>query len=125
VLVEDRVCFGSPAAVKALAEFPHTATCQADANGRVRPGADVQLLFVTYLMLPKRTKSHLAAQLGRFVQQYGRKATKGWDPNDRGYDRKLEEKIKRLSPEDLSDLLSGEDVKPVQPHSKATKETDN
>lgn len=76
-------------------------------------------------MLPKRTKSHLAAQLGRFVQQYGRKATKGWDPNDRSYDRKLEEKIKRLSPEDLSDLLSDEDVEPVQPHSKPTRATDN
>jgi hypothetical protein len=76
-------------------------------------------------MLPKRTKSLLAAQLGRFVQQYGRKATKGWAPNDRSYDRKLEEKIKRLSPEDLSELLSGEDVEPVQPHAKPTKETDN
>jgi hypothetical protein len=83
------------------------------------------LVCHNYLMLPKRTKSHLAAQLGRFVQQYGRKATKGWDPNDRSYDRKLEENIKRLSPEDLSDLLSGEDVEPVQPHSKPTKETDN
>ena len=73
-------------------------------------------------MLAKRTKSLLAAQLGRFVQQYGRKATKGWDPNDRGYDRKLEEKIKRLSPEDLSDLLTGEDVEPVQPNSKPMRE---
>jgi hypothetical protein len=73
-------------------------------------------------MLPKRTKTLLAAQLGRFVQQYGRKATKGWDPNDRGYDRKLEGKIKRLSPEDLSDLLSGEDVEPAQPHLKPPKE---
>jgi hypothetical protein len=76
-------------------------------------------------MLPKRTKSLLAAQVGRFVQQYGRKATKGWDPNDRSYDRKLEEKIKRLSPEDLSELLSGEDVEPVQPHAKPMKDTDN
>ena len=73
-------------------------------------------------MLPKRTKSLLAAQLGRFVQQYERKAAKGWDPNDRGYDRKLEEKIKRLSPEVLSDLLSGENDEPVQPHSKPSKE---
>ena len=73
-------------------------------------------------MLPERTKSILAAQLGRFVQQYGRKAHKGWDPNDRVYDRKLEEKIKRLSPEDLSDLLSGEDVESVQTHSKPGKE---
>lgn len=76
-------------------------------------------------MLSNRTKTHLAAQLGRFVQQYGRKAAKGRDPNDRGYDRKLEEKIKRLSPEDLSDLLSAEDLEPVEPHSKLTKETDN
>lgn len=73
-------------------------------------------------MLAKRTKSLLAAQLGRFVQQYGRKSTKGWDPNDRGYDRKLEEKIKRLSPEDLSELLSGDDVDPVQRHSKPPNE---
>ena len=73
-------------------------------------------------MLPKRTTSLLAAQLGRFVQQYGRKATKGWDPNDRSYDRKLEEKMKRLSPEDLSDLLSGEDIEPVQLNAKPTKE---
>jgi len=76
-------------------------------------------------MLPKRTKSLLSAQLGRFVQQYGRKTTKGSDPNDRSYDRKLEEKIKRLSPEDLSELMSGEDVEPVQPHVKSTKDTDN
>ena len=47
---------------------------------------------------------------------------KGWDPNDRSYDRKLEEKMKRLSPEDLSDLLSGEDIEPVQHHAKPTKE---
>lgn len=73
-------------------------------------------------MLPERTKSILAAQLGRFVQQYGRKAHKGWDPNDRVYDRKLEEKIKRLSPEDLSDLLSGDDAEPVRSRSKPDKE---
>jgi hypothetical protein len=60
-------------------------------------------------MLPKRTKASLAAKLGRFVQQYGRKAQKGWDPNDRSYDRKLEAKMKKLSPEELSDLLSGEE----------------
>jgi hypothetical protein len=64
-------------------------------------------------MLPKRIKPKLAAELGRFVQQYARKAHKHWDPNDRNYDRKLEEKMKRLSPEDLSDLLSGEDIEPV------------
>jgi len=64
-------------------------------------------------MLPKRTKSKLAAELGRFVHQYARKAHKNWDPNDRSYDRKLEEKMKRLSPEDLSELLSGDDIEPT------------
>jgi hypothetical protein len=64
-------------------------------------------------MLPKRTKSQLAAELGRFVQQYARKAHKNWDPNDRSYDRKLEEKMKRLTPEDLSELLSGDDIEPM------------
>jgi len=33
--------------------------------------------------------------------------------------------MKRLSPEDLSELLSGDDVEPIQPHAKPTKETDN
>jgi len=64
-------------------------------------------------MLPKRTKSQLAAELGRFVQQYARKAHKNWDPNDRSYDRNLEEKMKRLSPEDLSELLSADDIEPI------------
>lgn len=72
-------------------------------------------------MLPKRTKSQLAAELGRFVQQYARKAHKHWDPNDRSYDRKLEEKMKRLSPEELSSMLSGEDIEPVAHHSKPVK----
>ncbi|NHZ79798.1 hypothetical protein F2P44_10995 [Massilia sp. CCM 8695] len=73
-------------------------------------------------MLPKRTKSRLAGELGRFVQQYARKAHKQRDPNDRKYDRKLEEKMKRLSSEELSEMLSGEGVEPVAPHSKPPKE---
>jgi hypothetical protein len=72
-------------------------------------------------MLPKRTKFQLAAELGRFVQQYARKAHKNLDPNDRRYDRKLEDKMKRISPEELSGLLSGEDIEPVEPHSKPMK----
>jgi hypothetical protein len=43
---------------------------------------------------------------------------KCWDPNDPDYDRKLEEKIMRLSPEELLDLISGENVEPVHPQSK-------
>ncbi|NIA00173.1 hypothetical protein F2P46_31350 [Massilia sp. CCM 8734] len=58
---------------------------------------------------PTRKASQLAGELGRFVQQYARKAPKGKEANDRRYDRKLEEKVKRLSPLDLSELLSGEE----------------
>jgi hypothetical protein len=69
-------------------------------------------------MTTRRTQSKLAGQLGRFVQQYARRAQKGWDPNDRNYDRKIEAKLKRLSPEELSELLSGEDVPVIEPRHK-------
>jgi hypothetical protein len=57
-------------------------------------------------MAGKRSKTKLAGELSRFMQQYARKAQKGWDPNDRTYDRKLEQKMKQLKPEELSELLS-------------------
>ena len=42
-----------------------------------------------------------------FAKQYARKKPKnGGDPNDRNYDRKLEEKIKRMKPEELAELLN-------------------
>jgi hypothetical protein len=62
-------------------------------------------------MTTKRTKSRLAGELGRFVQQYARKAQAS-DPNDRQYDRKFERKMKRLSPPELSDLLSQDEQEP-------------
>ena len=44
-------------------------------------------------------------ELSRFVRQYARKAQKGHEPNDRQYDRKLEERIKKMTPEALDALL--------------------
>jgi hypothetical protein len=41
----------------------------------------------------------------RFVEQYGRKAQKGIEPNDRTYDRKVEKTVKRMKPERLDELL--------------------
>jgi hypothetical protein len=46
-----------------------------------------------------------AARVGYFVQQYGRKAHKGNDPNDRSYDRKVERAVKRMKPGKLDELL--------------------
>jgi len=39
------------------------------------------------------------------VRQYARKAQKRQEPNDRDYDRKLEERVKRMAPEELDALL--------------------
>ena len=45
-----------------------------------------------------------------FAKRYARKRPKnGGDPNDRVYDRKLEEKIKRMKPEELAEILSDEE----------------
>ncbi|MGN7985574.1 hypothetical protein [Burkholderia sp. 22313] len=65
-------------------------------------------------MTTNRTKTRLAGELSCFVRQYARK-TQASEPNDRLYDRKLEKKMKRLSPSELSDLLSQDEQEPVEP----------
>lgn len=50
----------------------------------------------------------LRKNMGTFLRQYQRKAHRGYDPNDRNYDRKVEQEVKRLPPEELSRLMSGE-----------------
>ncbi len=47
----------------------------------------------------------LAGAVSKFVQQYARKAYPNHDPNDRTYDRNLEQKIRRMKPEVLDALL--------------------
>ena len=59
-------------------------------------------------MTASRKKMRLAGELGCFAQKYARKAHAGHDPNDRGYDRRVESAMRRLRPEELSALLSGE-----------------
>ena len=52
-------------------------------------------------------KERVRRQIGGFMRQYQRKANRGggMDPNDRGYDRKIESQIKRMRPEELDELL--------------------
>jgi hypothetical protein len=59
--------------------------------------------------LSKKKKEALARQMGDFLQQYQRKAQKGREPNDRLYDRGIEQIIRKLKPEELDVLLNGED----------------
>ena len=54
-------------------------------------------------------RQRLQNQIAVFVRQYERKSSPGYDPNDRGYDRNVERRVKRMKPEDLDDLLHGEE----------------
>ncbi len=47
-------------------------------------------------------------EIGEFLRRYGRKKQKNWDPNDRTYDRRMEERIKHMDPEELDRLMRGE-----------------
>jgi hypothetical protein len=46
-----------------------------------------------------------SAELSEFIQQYGRRAQKGIEPNDRGYSREFETVVKRMKPAELDRLL--------------------
>lgn len=47
--------------------------------------------------------------LRQFMREYGRKAQKGQEPNDRGYSRDAEKRVKRMKPEELDKLLRDDD----------------
>ncbi|WP_156434655.1 hypothetical protein [Bradyrhizobium lablabi] len=55
-----------------------------------------------------RKRALQAATVSVFLQQYGRKAQRGVEPNDRRYSRDVEKALKRLKPEEF-DLLIRED----------------
>jgi uncharacterized protein YaaW (UPF0174 family) len=50
-------------------------------------------------------RARQAAQLATFVQRYARKARRTGDPNDRRYDRSVENAFKQMPPDDLDRLL--------------------
>ena len=53
-----------------------------------------------------RRHEWLKMNLPAFLREYGRTSRRsGADPNDRQYDRKLEQEIKRMDPRDLDAML--------------------
>lgn len=52
--------------------------------------------------------NNIEKSIGSFLQQYQRKAQRGVEPNDRGYDRNFEKKIKAMAPEELSEFMHGD-----------------
>lgn len=55
-----------------------------------------------------KKKKKTMVEIGEFLRRYGRKKQKNWDPNDRTYDRRMEERIKHMDPEELDRLMRGE-----------------
>jgi hypothetical protein len=49
------------------------------------------------------------AELQLFAKQYARPAQRGAEPNDRRYGRAVEAKVKRMPPDQLDELLRGDD----------------
>ena len=58
--------------------------------------------------MSKRSK-RLEGQIGTFMQQHGRRKPPGrGEPNDRRYDREVEQAVKRMDPYELDEFLRGE-----------------
>ena len=45
------------------------------------------------------------ADIKQFVREYGRRAQRGIEPNDRRCDREIEKVVRRMSPEELDRFL--------------------
>ena len=60
----------------------------------------------SYMARPRKLTEH---ELAAFLQQYKRKRRPGFDPNDRRYDHKIQELIRRMSPEELDALMHGDE----------------
>ena len=59
-------------------------------------------------------RARKAADLADFVRQYARKARRGGlDPNDRAFDRKMQQEVKRMPPVELDRLLREDEDEPA------------
>jgi hypothetical protein len=69
-----------------------------------------RLSYVAAVVRMKKRGRDIEGKVARFMQMYRRKKPRGRsEPNDREYDRKLEALVKRLPPEELDQLMNGED----------------
>ena len=80
--------------------------CAAVSPGRrLRPRLDRTIIWVV-----AKRRDWLRKQLPAFLCEYGRTSRRrGADPNDRHYDRELEQQVKRMDPQELDDLLRSDD----------------
>ena len=52
-------------------------------------------------------RKELESEVAAFLRKYARKAQRGREPNDRRFDRKVEQMVKRMKPADLDRLIRG------------------
>ena len=52
---------------------------------------------------------HVVDKTAEYLRVVGRKAQKGQEPNDRGVDHEFEQKLKRMSPEQVDALFREDD----------------
>jgi hypothetical protein len=57
----------------------------------------------------RKNKKLIAREMGTFLRLYGRKAQKGVEPNDRPYDPLIAYNLRRLKPEQLDQMINGEE----------------
>ena len=57
----------------------------------------------------EQKRALVAGELRALIENYGRKAQKGVEPNDRRYDKELLKSIERMKPENLDRLLREDD----------------
>ena len=57
-----------------------------------------------------RTRARVSRDLTVFVRQYARKAQRNHEPNDRAYDRDVENRVKRMDPLALDRLPREDDA---------------
>ena len=55
-----------------------------------------------------KRKRWLESEIGAFVRQYARRHHPGTDPNDRRYDREVEQIVRKMSPAVLDELMHGD-----------------
>ncbi len=61
-------------------------------------------------MNDRQRKRKLKADLAKFAQQYARKKRPGkGEPNDRSFDLELRKLLRRMRPEDIDQLLHGDE----------------
>jgi hypothetical protein len=69
----------------------------------------LELLVSARILDVSKRRTWLRQHLPAFLREYARTSRREGDPNDRQYDRKLEQEIKRMDPQDLDAMLRDED----------------